>query len=592
MRLSPLDLVIVALYLTAIVSIGVALKRQAAKGLESYFLGSRKLPWWALAMSGSSSYFDITGTMWIVSLLVVLGMRAMWVQWIWGFIIAAFYMGYMGRWIRRSAVMTGSEWMLVRFGAGPAGAAARLSYTVYAVLTVTAFLSFATIGMGKFITVFVDVNPQAGAAAVILLTSVYVISGGFQGMILVEVLQTAILSTGALMVAWLGFRHFDAARFATLVPREWWSIDFVWRADYAGDPLYQLFGLLILVYVAKGLLLCLSGPEQLFDFQRFLAAADARDAQKLGALWGVIHTIRWPMAMAIAVLAIGATGQSQWKEMIVRDPERALPIVLANYLPHGATGLAVAALLSGFLASFSSCVNAGASYVVKDIYKVYINPAAEGRRLVVSGYVASALLVALGLVISTFAGSINLLFTWIMGTLGAGVLAPNVFRWYWWRMNGWGYAAGALAGMTLSLAQVAAERFSGVSIPLYVSFPAIVAVVAAVTVAASLATPPVPMEQLVDFYKKTGVWGFWGPVRQRVLEGDPAYRPESTAPRDLGAVLLGIVLLIGLYVGPMYLIVHRIERAAVCLAMALAAGAALWFAWYRRLPPADKEVAP
>src|ERR1039457_4474881 len=90
MRLSPLDLVIVAAYLTAIVSIGVALKRKAGRGLESYFLGSRRLPWWALAMSGSSSYFDITGTMWIVSLLVILGFRAMWVQWIWGFVIAAF----------------------------------------------------------------------------------------------------------------------------------------------------------------------------------------------------------------------------------------------------------------------------------------------------------------------------------------------------------------------------------------------------------------------------------------------------------------------------------------------------------------------
>jgi SSS family solute:Na+ symporter len=587
MRLSPLDLVIVAAYLTAIVSIGVALKRQAGRGLESYFLGSRKLPWWALAMSGSSSYFDITGTMWIVSLLVILGFRAMWVQWIWGFVIAAFYMGYMGRWIRRSSVMTGSEWMLVRFGPGQAGGMARLAYTVYAVLTVTAFLSFATVGMGKFITVFVDVNPHVGATAVILLTSVYVISGGFQGMVLVEVLQTAILSSGALMICWLGFRHFDTAQFVRLVPPQWWSLHPVWRLDYAGDPAWQFFGMLVMVYVAKGLLLCLSGPEQLFDFQRFLAAADARDAQKLGALWGVIHTIRWPMAMAIAVLAIGASGEPHWRAMIASDPERALPIVLANYLPHGATGLAVAALLSGFLASFSSCVNAGASYVVKDIYKVYINPAAEGRRLIHASYLASALLVALGLVISVFAGSINLLFTWIMGTLGAGVLAPNVFRWYWWRMNGWGYSAGALAGMTLSLLQVAVERFAGLAVPLYVSFPFIVLVVALVTVVASLATAPVPMDNLVDFYKKTGVWGFWGPVKRHLAKSDPGFRAESDARRDLGNVALGILLLIGLYVGPMYLIVHRFRRTVGCLALALAMGVALFFAWYRRLPPPD-----
>jgi Na+/proline symporter len=475
----------------------------------------------------------------------------------------------------------------VRFGAGKAGGMARLAYTVYAVLTVTAFLAFATVGMGKFITVFVDIQPQVGATIVIVLTGVYVVAGGFQGMILVEVLQTAILSSGALMICWLGFRHFDAARFAHLVPPEWWSIGWMWRLDYVGDPAYQFFGVLVLVYVSKGLLLCLSGPEQLFDFQRFLAAANARDAQKLGALWGVIHTIRWPMAMAIAVLAIGAASAPEWKAMIVRDPERALPIVLANYLPPGVTGLAVAALLSGFLASFSSSVNAGASYVVKDIYKLYINPAAEGRRLVHASYVASATLVILGLAISFFAGSINLLFTWIMGTLGAGVLAPNVFRWYWWRMNGWGYAAGALAGMTLSLVQVAVERFGGVAIPLYASFPFIVVVVALVTVVASLATEPVAMDDLVSFYKKTGVWGFWGPVERRVAETDPGFRRESSSGRDLGNVLLGVMLLIGLYLGPMYLIVHRFATATTCLLSAAALGVVLFFVWYRRLPPAD-----
>jgi Na+/proline symporter len=452
---------------------------------------------------------------------------------------------------------------------------------------VTAFLAFATVGMGKFITVFVDVQPQVGATIVIVLTGVYVVAGGFQGMILVEVLQTAILSSGALMICWLGFRHFDAARFARLVPPEWWSIGWMWRLDYAGDPAYQFFGVLVLVYVSKGLLLCLSGPEQLFDFQRFLAAANARDAQKLGALWGVIHTIRWPMAMAIAVLAIGAASAPEWKAMIVSDPERALPIVLAKYLPPGVTGLAVAALLSGFLASFSSSVNAGASYVVKDIYKLYINPAAEGRRLVHASYAASAMLVLLGLAISFFAGSINLLFTWIMGTLGAGVLAPNVFRWYWWRMNGWGYAAGALAGMTLSLVQVAVERFGGVAIPLYASFPFIVLVVALVTVVASLATKPVAMDDLVTFYKKTGVWGFWGPVERRVAETDPGFRRESSCGRDLGNVLLGVLLLIGLYLGPMYLIVHRFATATTCLLSAAALGVALFFVWYRRLPPPD-----
>ncbi len=125
MKLSPIDLAIVVTYLLLVVGVGIWVKRRAAKGLESYFLGGRKLPWWMIAMSGSSSYFDITGTMWIVSMFVAYGFCGYWIQWMWGFVIAVFYFAYMGKWIRRSGVLTGAEWMRVRFGSDSGGEAAR-----------------------------------------------------------------------------------------------------------------------------------------------------------------------------------------------------------------------------------------------------------------------------------------------------------------------------------------------------------------------------------------------------------------------------------------------------------------------------------
>ena len=91
MKLSFLAQIIVVLYLAVIIGIGLAMKRRAARDVSAYFLGGRQLPWWALAMSGSSSYFDITGTMWIVSLFMLLGLKGMWVHWLWGFPITAFY---------------------------------------------------------------------------------------------------------------------------------------------------------------------------------------------------------------------------------------------------------------------------------------------------------------------------------------------------------------------------------------------------------------------------------------------------------------------------------------------------------------------
>jgi len=141
------------------------------------------------------------------------------------------------------------------------------------------------------------------------------------------------------------------------------------------------------------------------------------------------------------------------------DPETALPLIIGSMLPVGLVGFMLAALLSGFLATFSSTVNGGAAYLVKDVYQRYINPNADNKTLVRVSYLSSALLIVVGLIISIFGTSINTAFLWIFGTLAAGILPANVLRWYWWRLNGQGYAAGVFGGMALSLDRSLLIRF-------------------------------------------------------------------------------------------------------------------------------------
>jgi SSS family solute:Na+ symporter len=594
--LSLLDQCVVVGYLATILAIGFAMKRRAARGMSAYFLGGRDLPWWALAMSGSSSYFDITGTMWIVSTFIVLGLKGMWVHWLWGFPITAFYLAYMGRWIRRSNVLTGAEWMYTRFGADRAGDLARLSYTVFAVLTIIALLGYGAIGMGKFGAVFLPFSPFVCSALILGATSLYVVAGGFHGIIRVEILQTVVLSAGAVTFAVIGYQHFDPTAFEAKVASGWWHLLPTSRPPelqgvIAGGTDYSWFGALVAVWLAKGLLLCLSGPEQLYDFQRFLAARDARDASKLGALWGVIHTVRWPFAMAIAVLAIMGLGDPALDTALRQDPERALPVIIASQLPVGLVGFMLAALLSGFLATFSSTVNGGAAYLVKDIYQRYIHPSASDDRLIHASYVASALLVVSGLAISSLGTSINTAFLWIFGTLAAGILPPNVLRWYWWRLNGWGYAGGVLVGMALSLGQAVGDAsLWGTPTPLYVGFPIIAIVSTCVTVAVTFATPPAAPAVLADFYRRVQPWGVWRPVHAHVLMLDPTFRRESEAVVDWTNTLLALVAISSLYVGALYLILHLHTAMLVCLALVMTCAAVLFSTWYQRLPPPGVRV--
>lgn len=575
-QLSTIDIVIIIAYLAVVVSLGLVMKRRAAKNIGSYFLGGRELPWWALAMSGSSSYFDITGTMWIVSLFVMIGLKGMWVQWVWGFIIPAFYLAFMGKWIRRSGVMTGSEWMETRFGSGKAGEAARASYTLYAVLTITAFLAYGATGMGKFGSVYLPFSEHVCAALIIGITGAYVIAGGFRGVVMVEIFQTIVLSFGAIMIACIGFMKVSPELLASKVSPDWGSLIPQWNLTDLNSPEYKMFGALLIIWVMKGLLLSLSGPEQLYDFQRFLAAKNPRDASKLGALWGAIHTVRWPMAMALAVLGIvGLTGTK------ATDPEKVLPNVIQHMLNPGLRGLVIAALLSGFLATFNSTVNGGASYMVKDIYHKYINPKASDHKLIYASYISSALLIVMGMFIGFFAQSINQMFTWIMGTLGAGVLMPNVLRWYWWRINGWGYAAGAVSGMVLSLVQAFVPYFSG--LPLYVTFPVILIAVLIITVIVTLRTAPTEDEVLRKFYTEVRPAGFWGPVAKELKSADVEKKVNASIKRDFGNVVLAIPWIAAMYMCPVYLVLHRFSEAAISGGMVAALSIALYFTWYKHL---------
>jgi Na+/proline symporter len=385
--------------------------------------------------------------------------------------------------------------------------------------------------------------------------------------------------------------HFDAARFAALVPSSWMGImpsvrppDF--QGLVSGGTDYSFFGALVAVWVAKGLLLCFSGPEQLYDFQRFLAAKDERDASKLGALWGVIHTVRWPFAMAIAVMAILGIGDAALDAKLKADPETALPLIIGTMLPTGLVGFMLAALLSGFLATFSSTVNGGAAYLVKDVYQRYINPNADNRTLVRASYISSALLIIAGLIISVFGTSINTAFLWIFGTLAAGILPPNVLRWYWWRLNGQGYAAGVFGGMALSLGQVFLEQFGVIEpLPLYIGFPVIAILSVVVTVVVSLMTPPTEIETLKVFYRKVQPAGAWRPAREAVLTEQPGFRKQSPFSRDFMNTIIALIGITALYVSMLYLILHRLEIAFVLIATTIVSAIVLYFTWYKNLPP-------
>jgi SSS family solute:Na+ symporter len=572
-----IDYSVIVLYFTAVLGLGFWYKRRASRSLEAYFLGGKRMHWLALAMSGAVSNFDITGTMWIVSMLFLFGMKSMWIHWMWGFMMGAFFLAFMGKWVRRSGVMTGAEWMVTRFGSGRDGVIARTAYAVMAVITQASFIGYAFQGIGKFASVYVGLSPTTCAFIIIGITTIYVLLGGLYSVVVTDVIQTVILTLASILIAAVAFNQLTPEILNNVLPSGWTSLVPKWRlAELAGteNAGYEIFGALVIVWVLKGLFLNAGGPAQMYDFQRFLAARNARDASKVGAAWSLFLIVRWGMATGIVLLALAGIAS-------VTDPEQVMPLVLQEYLPVGVRGLVIAGLLAAFMSTFSSTLNSGASYIVRDIWQPFFRPKADQRSLIRASYVATIGIVIAGILIGYQAQSIAQIWSWMMMALGAGVVIPNVLRWYWWRMNGWGYAAGTVAGILFSVIALFMPE-----LPMYVVFPPIVIASLLASVTVALATPPVDEPILISFYETVRPFGFWKPVQNRCgLSGEVLSDSSESAWRAVMNTMLGMVAITGIYLFPMYLVGHWYMKAFVWLGVALLAAVVLIFTWYHYLPP-------
>jgi Na+/proline symporter len=302
----------------------------------------------------------------------------------------------------------------------------------------------------------------------------------------------------------------------------------------------------------------------------------------------VLNLPRYLMIAGIGVLGLvffrgdlnnmAAAGQSV-------DFEQILSYVIKNFLPIGVIGTVIAGLLAAFMSTFDGTVNCGASYMVNDIYKRYINRNASERRYVIISYISSLLIVVVGIAFGLGVASIHSMIQWIVAGLWGGYTAANVLKWYWWRLNGFGYFGGMITGIVASMVfpmLFPQPVLLGVERNLAM-FPVILALSAAASIIISLLTKPDDEEVLKDFYRRVRPWGFWKPVCEKVLVENPGFKPNTAFKRDMVNVIVGIVWQTTFVLIAIYLVLWRFEPLAICLAVLAATSVFLKFNWYDKL---------
>jgi len=612
MDLPVLDLGIIAAYLVATVLLGLWVSKRASKDLDSYFLGGKTIPWYILGVSNASGQFDITGTMLLVYWCFAYGLKSVWFPWVWPTFNQIFLMMYLATWLRRSNVLTGAEWIQTRFGRGRGANLAHISVVVFALITVIGFIAYAFKGIGKFADILLpwDLEPNTYALIILAITSVYVVKGGMHSVVLTEVLQFTIMTVVSIAVGIIAIVHVSPEAIEAVVPEGWHSLWFGWKMDVEWTGVFEmiqvkmaedgmsLFSIFFGLMVFKGILASMAGPSPNYDMQRVLATRNSREASLMSATVNVaLYFPRYMLIAGLTILALvplqdtlvqmwGAAVQAGEKP----DFEQILPVVIQNpIIPAGLTGLLLAGLLAAFMSTFAATVNAGPAYVVNDIYKRFINPQAPNKTQVRLSYLVSAIVVVVGITFGFQAANILGITMWIVGGLYGGYVAANVLKWHWWRFNGYGFFWGLISGIAgaLFIPSLVARWWPGTN-ALY-TFPPIFALSVVGCLLGTLLTKPEDDEVLKGFYKTVRPWGFWGPIRAKVMAEDPTFQPNRDFGRDAFNIVVGTIWQTSLVVLPICLVIRQSRGIVISLIVVAVTSVVLKFSWYNHLPSKDAE---
>jgi len=613
-----IDTLIIALYILLTVAVGIWVSKRASKGLDSYFLGGKSIKWYYLGLSNGSGMFDVSGTAWMVGILFLYGVKSFMFMWLWPIWNQIFIMMFLAVWIRRSNIMTGSEWILTRFGDKRAGRASHLIVAAFAIIAAIGFIAYFFEGVGKFMTIILpwDLTLQMGTSVllnseqsyafiIIFLTTIYTVKGGMFSVVSTEVLQYGIMVVAGLLVVGYSFFAISDVEINSVITEEWRNVFFGWELETHWSDKYQafndlidsegfkMFGAFIGMTLFKGFFASLAGPTPSFDMQRILSTKTVKEAAYMSGFTNLILFIpRYLLIGGIVVIALVSLSPEMIGNASFRgaDLEVLLPKVINFHVPIGIKGLLLAGLLAAFMSTFSAFVNAGPAYLVNDIYKKYFKPTATVKHYIKASHIASFSVVSLGVFMGFFADSINSLTLWITSALFGGYVASNFLKWIWWRFNGWGYFWGMLSGLIIASLQFLLDQnkgsFSEDSLLFELShmqaiylFPIIFIVSLIGSFLGTFLSEPTDMKTLKSFYKTVRPWGWWTPVYKELLKEESTLKKNTDFWNDMFNCAIGIVWQSSMIVMPIYFVIRDYPKGLIALSVFAITSLILKFTW-------------
>ena len=306
--LNSVDYGVIVFYLGFLIAMGFYLKNKASQSLEDYFLGGRKLPWWALGITGMAQFLDITGTMIIVSFLYMLGPRGLFIEFRGGAVlILTVMLLWSGKWHRRSRCITNAEWMVYRFGDGFGGQFARTVQAIAGIVSTLGMLAYLVKGVGLFLSMFFPFTPLQCSLIMIGVATLYTMISGFYGVVYTDLFQSLIILGAVVGITTMAILKLGSSAELAALSQEvtgnsgWMSSKLSWETEMPkGYEMYRHLMIFAMFYLMRNIFFGMgSGGEP-----KYFGARNDRECGTLTFLWTWLMMFRWPMMMAFAILGL------------------------------------------------------------------------------------------------------------------------------------------------------------------------------------------------------------------------------------------------------------------------------------------------
>lgn len=397
-------------FLAVVIGVSVYASRQERDSAD-YFLAGRGLTWWLIGFSliasniSTEHFVGMSGAGFGAAGLAIASYE--WVAAITLVVVALFLLPL----YLRLGIYTMPEFLEHRYGPPARTLMAAYMLLAYVGVAIAAVLYSGALGLQ---TIF-GFDLVEGIWLIGILAGAYTVYGGLKAVVWSDLLQGAALLVGGLIVTVIGLGKVGGL--GAFLAQNADKLHMGLPADHPDIPWTALlFGIWIPNFFYWGF--------NQFITQRTLGARSLKDGQV-----GIVLAACLKLLIPFIIVFPGIMAFELYRTEITNG-DQAYPVLIQHILPAGLRGLLFAALFGAVMSSLDSMLNSASTIFTMDVYKRWLRPDADPRRIVQVGRIVTAVLVVAGCLVAPLPARFGGVFEYIQkiwGFISPGVVAVFVF---------------------------------------------------------------------------------------------------------------------------------------------------------------------